>query len=114
MIHDLPHVTESLLVGEGKPYLTILIWIDDISINPESIFNGIQDINYKVSHPEQIKKIVILKKSLSIENGDLTANFKLKRGNILKHYDKVINYIYNNGARPDEVLHYYNMNRELN
>ena len=95
MIHDLPHVTESLIIGEGKPYLTILIWIDDTSINPESIFNGIQDINYKVSHPEQIKKIVILKKSLSIENGDLTANFKLKRGNILKHYDKVINYIYN-------------------
>ena len=111
MIHDLPHVTESLIVGEGKPYLTILIWIDDTSINPESIFNGIQDINYKVSHPEQIKKIVILKKSLSIENGDLTANFKLKRGNILKHYQEVINYIYNNGARPDEVLHYYNMNK---
>ncbi len=112
MIHDLPHVTDSLLIGEGKPYLTALIWIDDTTINVESIFTGVKEINYQVSHPEQIKKIVILKKSLSIEDGDLTANFKLKRGNILKHYHKVINYIYNQGTRPDEILHYHQVNME--
>ena len=114
MIHDISHVTESLLVGEGKPYLTALIWIDDASIEVEYIFIGIREINSQVSHPEQIKKIVILKKSLSIEDGDLTANFKLKRGNILNHYNKVINYIYNDGERPDDILHYYNMNRGKN
>ena len=112
MIHDLPHVTDSLLIGEGKPYLTALIWIDDTTINVQSVFNGIREINHRVSHPEQIKKIVILKKSLSIEDGDLTANFKLKRGNILKHYHKVINYLYNEGTRPDEILYYHQVNME--
>jgi long-chain acyl-CoA synthetase len=109
MICDIPEVTEALLVGEGKPYLSALIWIEDVAIENECIFHAIVEINNRVSHPEQIKKMVILKNSLSIEDGDLTANFKLKRVNILKHYHKVVNYLYTDSERPDDIYYYRNM-----
>ncbi len=60
---------------------------------------SIKDINSKLSNPEKIKRWAILKNDLSIENGDLTANLKLKRENILKRYQNLVKLIYNDKCR---------------
>lgn len=110
LIRDNSQVNESLIVGEGKPYLTVLIWINDTLTDYGDIIKSIREVNGRVSRPEQIKKLVILKNVLSIEDGDLTANFKLKRDNILNHYQDVINYLYNDNVKqPDVILFMYNL-----
>jgi long-chain acyl-CoA synthetase len=109
MIRDISGVTEALLVGEGKPYLSALIWMDEPPVKNDTIIKAIEMINNRISRPEEIKKIVILKNKLTIEEGDLTANFKIKRVNVLKHYKKVLDYLYDDLERPSEIYYHHNM-----
>ncbi len=104
MLRDIPGISEALLVGEGKPYCSALLWLEEDLIPSETINKAIQMINARVSRPEQIKKWVALENDLSIENGDLTANLKLKRKNIISRLSKTIEYIYDGGARPAVIL----------
>ncbi len=105
MLRDIPGISEALLIGEGKPYCSALLWIDDESINLGNIKESIKNINSRVSRPEQVKKWVVLKNDLSIEGDDLTANLKLKRKNIIKHYSKTIEYLYNDSKQPEVILY---------
>ena len=82
-----------ILVGEGKPYLIGLFWVEE-DYNPEEIEKTIQSINQDLSRPEQVKKWAILPNDLSIDGGDLTANMKLKREIITRRYQEVIDSIY--------------------
>lgn len=109
MLRDIPGISEALLIGEGKPYCSALLWFDDESVNIKLIKTAIKAINHRVSRPEKIRKWVALKNDLSIESGDLTANLKLKRRNIINRYRKVIEYIYENGEHPEVILHCENM-----
>jgi long-chain acyl-CoA synthetase len=105
MLKDIPHIAEALLIGEGKPYCSALLWLEDDSVEKKEISSAIKDINHRVSRPEEIKKWVALKNDLSIENGDLTANLKLKRLNIVNRYDRVVSYIYEKGELPEDILY---------
>jgi long-chain acyl-CoA synthetase len=106
MIQDIPGVTVALLVGDGKPYCSAIIWMDELPLEFDIINKAIGMINKRVSRPEEIKKWVILKNNLSIEAGDLTANLKPKRINILKHYHKVLDYIYDDREPLTEIIHH--------
>lgn len=103
LLRDIPGVEEVMLVGEGKPYLSGLFWVDD-NYNPEEISGNIQEVNLKLSHPEQVKMWALLSNDLSIDGGDLTANMKLKREIITRRYQDVINSIYHHKSNP-LILH---------
>lgn len=111
LLRDTPGVNEVMLVGEGKPYLSSLLWADS-DYNPEKISKSINEFNNHLSHPEQVKKWVILSDDLSINGGELTANMKLKRKIITKRYQNVIDSIYiknpNNYLKKPEnlILHF--------
>ncbi len=94
MIKLIDGVTEVMLVGDQKPYCIAMIWIDE-EFNQTNFKNAIRYINAKLSNPEKIRRWMVLKKELSIENGDITANLKLKRENILKNQEKFVDKIYN-------------------
>jgi long-chain acyl-CoA synthetase len=99
LLRDLPQVTEAMLVGEGKPHLSALLWVDE-DYSGEQISSEISKINKNLSRPEQVKKWAILANDLSIEGGDLTANMKLKREKISSRYQKVINALYQGSIEP--------------
>ncbi|MEN6329913.1 MAG: AMP-binding protein [Methanobacteriaceae archaeon] len=99
LLRDLPQVAEVMLVGEGKPYLSALLWVDE-DYSSEQIVQGISKINQDLSRPEQIKKWAIIANDLSIEGGDLTANMKLKREIISTRYQKVITALYQGTVEP--------------
>jgi long-chain acyl-CoA synthetase len=109
MLKDIPEIEEAMLIGEGKPYCSSLLWLDVKNNRTDNITRAIIDINSRVSRPEEIKKWVTLKNDLSIESGDLTANLKLKRRNIIKRFNDVINCIYDDVECPEYVLHLENM-----
>lgn len=110
LLRDIPGISEAILLGDEKPYCSSLLWLDEDSVGMteekiEYIYLAVQEINSRVSRPEQIKKWVLLENDLSIERGDLTANLKLKRKNILKRYSNVINSIYGDVKPPESILH---------
>jgi long-chain acyl-CoA synthetase len=107
MIRELPEVTESLLVGESKPYCTAIAWIDKKQYNQTTlaaIDQAMDQMNRRLSNPEKIKKWALLSNNLTIENGDLTPNLKLKRNVIMQKHAKLIDSLYN-GATPEGEVH---------
>ncbi len=91
MLKHIHGVSEVMVVGDEKPYCIAMIWVDE-NIDNEKMAIALKDVNSKLSNPEKIKRWIILKNDLSIENGDLTANLKLKRENILKRHKYLVKY----------------------
>ncbi|EKQ52601.1 MAG: AMP-forming long-chain acyl-CoA synthetase [Methanobacterium sp. Maddingley MBC34] len=103
LLRDAPGTSEVMLVGEGKPYLSALFWVEE-DYDPLEIEKTIQKINQDLSRPEQVKRWVILSNDLSIDGGDLTANMKLKREIITQRYQDVIEALYQGTPHP-LILH---------
>ena len=59
-----------------------------------SLEKAIMGVNNRLSHPEQVKRWAILLNDLSIENGDLTANLKIKRQILTGRFLKIIEALY--------------------
>jgi long-chain acyl-CoA synthetase len=107
-LKEIPGVTEAMLVGEGKPFCVALMWVVDEYADltrDESMDRAVRAMNQQLSHPEQIKRWVILRNDLSIERGDLTGNLKLKRRAITQRLQAVISSLYDGGEPSENVLH---------
>jgi long-chain acyl-CoA synthetase len=107
MIRELPEVTEAMLIGESKPYCSALAWVDKKRYDQStlaSIDQAMEEMNKRLSNPEKIKRWAILPNNLSIENGELTPNLKMKRIVISQKYKEIIESLYT-GAVPEGELH---------
>lgn len=94
LLHDIPRVKEALAVGEGRPYIAALIWVDGPSLSSSDIDAGVREVNSQLSHAEQVKRWLVLPYRFSIESGDLTANFKLRRSRVLGQFQQEIDDLY--------------------
>jgi long-chain acyl-CoA synthetase len=81
-------IEQSLVYGEGKPYLASLIVLSPEykNISKEKIQQEIEKINLDLTKIEKIKKFIIIKDMFSIENNMMTPTLKLKRYKIIKKY----------------------------
>jgi len=80
-----------------------MVWSED-AVSPD-IDARVEMLNSQLSHPEQVKAWVVLPNTLSVQGGELTANMKLRRGQVMKRYARVIDAIYSGSPLPSEVLH---------
>jgi long-chain acyl-CoA synthetase len=62
-------------------------------------------MNTHLSHPEQVKRWAVLTNDLSIQDGDMTANLKLKREVITQKRSDIIKVLYSEGELPKDILH---------
>lgn len=107
MIRELPEVTEAMLVGESKPYCSALAWVDKKHYDQATLAavdKAFEEMNKCLSNPEKIKKWAIVVNNLSIENGELTPNLKLKRLVVSQKYAKIIDSLYT-GAQSEGEVH---------
>ena len=79
LLRTMPGVGEAMLVGEGRPYCAAILWSSDVDATERGLPAGIAAVNARLSHPEQVRRWIVLPNDLSIERGDLTANLKLRR-----------------------------------
>jgi len=91
-LNKLNFIEQSLIYGEGKPYLICLIVLrsQEKDISKEKIQQEIEKINKNLSKIENIKKFIIVKDQFTIENGMMTPTMKLKRYKIIKKYQSDI------------------------
>ena len=82
MLKGIPGITEAMVIGEGRPFCSALLWVRDRA----EVDQGVRDVNGRLSHPEQIKMWSVLRNDLSIEGGELTGNLKLKRDVVSRRF----------------------------
>ncbi len=110
-----PLVSQCILIGDRRPYLTALITLDPeeavkfgaehgLSEDPEALASDevvrrgieehIEKINQKFARVEQVKKFEVLPHDLSQEGGELTPTMKVKRAVVAKKYEPQIEALY--------------------
>jgi len=111
-----PYVTDAVVIGDKRPYLTVIIMIDQENVekyaqdndvpfsNYESLTRAqeVQDliqaeldrVNAKFARVEQIKKFFLLETQLSAEDEELTPTMKLKRKLVQTKYAQRIDAMY--------------------
>jgi long-chain acyl-CoA synthetase len=110
-----PLVSQAVVVGDRRPYLVALVTLDpeeavsyakehDLPEDPEqlagnadvrsSIEAHVEEMNQKFARVEQVKKIAILPRDLSQENGELTPTLKVKRAVVADKHQAEIEQLY--------------------
>lgn len=111
-----PYITDAVVIGDKRPYLTVIIMIDQENVekfaqdrdvpfsnyasltrSPEVqalIQTEIDRVNKKFARVEQIKKFFLLENQLTAEDEELTPTMKLKRKLVEKKYDAQITAMY--------------------
>jgi long-chain acyl-CoA synthetase len=106
LLKAIPGVAEAMLIGEGHPYCTALLWLADGRRDGAAVDAGVAAANGRLSHPERVKRWAVLANDLAIDAGDLTANLKLKRPAIARRLEGVVDALYGIGQYPPGVLHW--------
>jgi long-chain acyl-CoA synthetase len=110
-----PLVSQSVVVGDRRPYLVALVTLDpeeavtyarehglsedlaQLAQNPEvkaAIEAHVEKINQNFARVEQVKKISILPHDLSQESGELTPTLKVKRAVVAQKHEGEIEQLY--------------------
>ena len=111
-----PYVTDAVVIGDQKPYLTVIIMIDQENVEkyaqdhdvpfsnyasltraPEVqalIQSVIDEVNKKFARVEQIKRFFLLDTQLTAEDEELTPTMKLKRKLVQTKYAPQIEAMY--------------------
>ncbi|MEY4538165.1 MAG: hypothetical protein RL171_2316, partial [Pseudomonadota bacterium] len=111
-----PYITDAVVIGDKRPYLTVIIMIDQENVEKfaqdrdvpfsnytsltratevqELIQLEIDRVNKKFARVEQIKKFFLLETQLTAEDEELTPTMKLKRKLVEKKYEPQISAMY--------------------
>jgi long-chain acyl-CoA synthetase len=118
-LHRIPGVGQAVVVGDRRPYLCVILALEeealpdlckatDVPIAPlaeiasnEKVLAFLadrveSDCNNKVARYQTIKKFKVLAHMLSVEGGELTPTFKVKRDIINARYKAIIDDMYVN------------------
>ncbi len=111
-IKNHPLVHEAVVVGDRRKYLTALISPDLEAVGKfmkerglsgpvercrevhDDVWAAVEEVNRKLARVEQVKKIAILPRPLSIEDGELTPTLKVKRAKVAEHFAAEIEAMY--------------------
>jgi long-chain acyl-CoA synthetase len=80
-----------MVVGHARPYLSAIF---TGNVTRDEVSRTVEAVNADLPHYRRIRKFHIASEAFSVENGLLTANQKLKRGAVEKHYAGAIEELY--------------------
>lgn len=91
ILFNLPTAQQCVVVGNDKGFLTALVTGD---LTTEQVQAAVDTVNADLPHYKRILAFRVVKEPLTIESGLLTANGKLKRDAINKHFANEIEELY--------------------
>jgi long-chain acyl-CoA synthetase len=108
LLKEITGVKEAVVIGEGRPYISALLWADAEQVPPGSqVSEAMARLNLRLSPPERIKRFALLPYDLSVNQGDFTATYKLVREAINRRFKKIIDALYNGSSSiPDKNFIY--------
>ena len=111
-----PFASEIIVYGESKPYCVALVSLDAEGLKDCAAGNGlagksfteiarddktraavegyVEELNKHLNRWEQVKKVAIIDRELTVENGDLTPSLKLKRKVVVDNFHDKIDALY--------------------
>jgi long-chain acyl-CoA synthetase len=114
-----PIISEAVVLGDGRPYLTALLTLDadsmaswaeahHKSLNPEALASdpdvraeikaSVGRVNDELSHVETIKKWRILPRDLTVSSGEMTPTLKVRRKTVGEQYKDLVDEMYAESA----------------
>jgi long-chain acyl-CoA synthetase len=78
-------VSQALVVGDRRPYVTALVALDEAEVSRANgdvqalVQDVVDDVNRELSRFEQVKRFAIVPREFSAEEGEVTPTLKLKR-----------------------------------
>ncbi|HEY3961170.1 MAG TPA: long-chain fatty acid--CoA ligase, partial [Gaiellaceae bacterium] len=93
-------VSQALVVGDRRPYVTALLTLDSDEVNatgrdPQELMQElVDDVNRDRVRVEQIKRFTILPRDFTQEAGELTPTLKLRRRVVHDHFGEEIEALY--------------------
>jgi long-chain acyl-CoA synthetase len=110
-----PLVSQAVVVGDGRPYLTALFTLDPAAAAEWAAYAGrspdmealvedpelhvkvarlVEGINAEHAHAEAIRRWRVLPRDLTMAAGELTPTLKVKRDVVIEHCADLINQMY--------------------
>ena len=111
-----PYITDSVVIGDKRAYLTALIMIDHENVEKfaqdndvpfsnyasltrtkqvqELIAGEVEKVNKQFARVEQIKQFRLIEQQLTAEDEELTPTMKLKRKFVHQKYTELIESMY--------------------
>jgi len=93
-------VSQALVVGDRRPYVTALITLDETEVAKANgdvqalVQDAVDNVNRDLSRFEQIKRFAIVLREFSAAEDEVTPTLKLKRRVIEKHFAAEIERLY--------------------
>jgi long-chain acyl-CoA synthetase len=91
LLNLLPNAQHVVLVGNGRSYLSAIV---TGSVSTEQVQAALDAVNPSLPHYKQVRAFRITAESFTPENGQLTANGKLKRDAIAQRFKQEIEEMY--------------------
>ncbi len=92
------YVSQALVIGDRRPYLTALITLDEAAkglSDPEGLIQEVVDsVNADKASFEQVKRFAILPRDFDPEHDEVTPTLKLKRKIVAEHFASEIEALY--------------------
>ncbi|MEU4780332.1 long-chain fatty acid--CoA ligase [Micromonospora sp. NPDC023633] len=111
-----PYTSQAVVIGQARNYCTMLVTLDpdaikgwaagtplegrdyaEIVASPEAkamVEGYVAELNAKLNRWETIKKVAILPRDLTIENGEITPSLKIKRRGVESNFASEIEKMY--------------------
>jgi long-chain acyl-CoA synthetase len=115
-----PYASEIVVYGEGRPYCVALVALDPEAIGSWARVNGLshlpfaelaaqpqvraliasslEETNRRLARWETIKRFAVLRRELTVEDGDLTPSLKLKRRAVTAKHPELLDALYQGGS----------------
>ena len=97
MLRQIPGMAEAMVLGDNRPFLSALLWLNRKSATRESlraVDQAVRRMNDQLSHPEQLKRWAVLGESPTIDSGELTGNLKIRRSRVLSRRAEAVRKLY--------------------
>ena len=102
-IKESPLVSEAVVIGDRRKFLSVLLTVDDAAVKAAgldragleaAIQRQLDQVNDKLARVEQIKKFTVLPRQLAIETGELAPTLKVKRKMVNQNFAAEIEAMY--------------------